>query len=128
MNRKAKFVPTLILVLSFFLSACMGLIPLEDEPVPGKFGPQTSLQEQQTRTFETLWKHLEENYIYYETADVNWDSLRDEYLARVNAGLAAEEFSALIGELQEELPEGSLAYLSRAERIERDTADASSYE
>jgi carboxyl-terminal processing protease len=128
MNRKAKFVPTWILVWSFFLSACMGLIPLEEEPVTGKFGPQTSLQEQQTRTFETLWKHLEENYIYFETADVNWDSLRDEYLARVSAGLTAEEFSALIGELQAELPQGSLAYLSRAERIERDIADTSSYE
>lgn len=128
MNRKAKFVPTLLLVLSFFLSACMGLIPLEDEPVTGKFGPQTSLQEQQSRTFETLWKHLEENYIYFETADVNWDSLHDAYLARVNAGLTAEEFGALMGELQAELPEGSLVYQSRAERIERDIADTSSYE
>ena len=128
MNRKVKFVPTLVLVLSFFLSACMGLIPLEEEAVSGEFGPQISLQEQQTRTFETLWKNLEENYIYYETADVNWDSLREKYLARLKAGLTAEEFSALIDELQAELPEGSLTFLSRAERIERDTADTSSYE
>ena len=71
MNKKAKFLPPLILVLSLFLNACMGLIPLEDEPTSGDFGPQTSLQEQQTRTFEAIWENLEENYIYYNTAAVH---------------------------------------------------------
>lgn len=128
MNRKTKWLPLSILVLSLFLSACMGLIPLEDEPVTGGFGPQTSLKEQQTATFETLWKHLQENYIYFESADVNWETLHDRYLQRVQAGLTPEEFSALIEELEAELPEGSLAYQSRAERIEADVADTSSYE
>jgi carboxyl-terminal processing protease len=128
MNRKAKLFPLTILLFSFLLSACMGLLPLEEEPVAGDFGPQLSLQEQQTETFETLWKHLEENYIYYETAEVDWDSLHDQYLQRVNAGLTPEEFSALIEDLQAELPDGSLAYQSRAERIETDIADTSSYE
>lgn len=128
MNRKAKVLPLSILVLSFLLSACVGLIPLEEEPVAGDFGPQISLQQQQTETFETLWKHLEENYIYFESADVSWDTVREQYAQRVQAGLTQEEFSALIGELQAELPEGSLVYQSRAERIEADIADTSSYE
>lgn len=128
MNRKTRLLPLSILVLSLFLSACMGLIPLEEEPANGDFGPQTSLQEQQAATFETLWKHLQENYIYFESADVNWDTLHDQYLQRVQAGLTPEEFSALIEELEAELPEGSLAYQSRAERIEADVADTSSYE
>jgi len=106
----------------------MGLIPLEEEPVSGDFGPQTSLQEQQVETFQALWKHLEEDYIYFESAEIDWDALHDQYLQRVEAGLTPEEFSALIEELQAELPEGSLAYQSRAERIEADVADASSYE
>lgn len=128
MNRKTKLLPLSILVLSLFLSACVGLIPLEEEPVSGDFGPQTSLQEQQTATFETLWKYLQENYIYFESANVNWESLYNQYLQRVQAGLTPEEFSALIEELEAELPEGSLAYQSRAERIEADLADTSSYE
>jgi carboxyl-terminal processing protease len=106
----------------------MGLIPLEDEPVSGGFGPQTSLQEQQTETFETLWKHLEENYIYFESAEINWDTLHDQYLQRLESGLTPEEFGILMEELQAELPEGSLGYQSRAERIEADLGDASSYE
>jgi carboxyl-terminal processing protease len=106
----------------------MGLIPLEEEPVSGDFGPQISLQEQQTKTFETLWKYLEENYIYFESAEIDWNALHDEYLQRVEAGLTPEEFSTLIDELATELPEGGLGYQSRAERIETDIADASSYE
>ena len=128
MNKRATFIPIVVIILSLFLSACIGLIPLEEEPVSGKFGPQASLQEQQTKTFEALWKNLEENYIYYETAEVSWSGLRQQYLERVSAGLTVEEFDALIQELQAELPEGSLTYQSRAERIEADVADASSYE
>jgi carboxyl-terminal processing protease len=128
MNTKAKLLPLSILILSLFLSACMGLIPLEEEPVAGDFGPQQSLQEQQTETFETLWKHLEENYIYFESAEIDWDTLHDQYLQRVQAGLTPDEFKALIEDLQTELPAGSLQYQSRTERIESDIADTSSYE
>ena len=128
MNRKTKLLPLSILIMSFLLSSCIGLLPLEEEPVAGDFGPQTSVQEQQAATFEALWGHLEENYIYFESADVNWETLHDQYLQRVNSGLTPEEFSALIDELQDELPEGSLSYQSRQERIETDTTDTSSYE
>ena len=128
MNTKAKLLPFSILILSLFLSACMGLIPLEEEPVSGDFGPQTSLQEQQTKTFETLWNYLEENYIYFDSAEVDWKALHNQYLQRVESGLTADEFSALIADLQTELPEGSLGYQSRRERIQADIADTSSYE
>lgn len=128
MNKKAIFLQAFLLVMSFILSACIGLIPLEEEPVAGEFGPQASLQEQQTKTFETLWGHLEENYIYFETAEVDWEALHDKYLDRINTGLTSEDFTALIEELEAELPAGSLVHETRAERIERDVADTASYE
>ena len=128
MITSTKYFPSVVLILSFFLSACMGLIPLEDEPVSGEFGPQTSLQEQQIQTFDALWKNFEENYIYYETADTDWQELRDQYLERVNTGLTTEEFNSLLDDLQADLPAESLAHRSRAERIEEDVADTSSYE
>jgi len=128
MSKKAIFLPFLLLMISFILSACIGLLPLEEEPVSGDFGPKTSLQEQQARTFEALWKHLEDNYIYFETADVDWKTLHDKYLERINAGLTADEFYNLMKDLGTELPAGSLVYETRAERIEADTVDTSSYE
>ena len=108
MNRKTIFLPSMLLLLSFVLSACIGLIPLEEEPVTGEFGPKTSLQDQQTKTFEAIWKNLEDNYIYFETANVEWDGLHDKYLGRIKSGLTADEFTGLIQDLEAELPEGSL--------------------
>jgi len=128
MNKKAVFLQALLLILSTLLSACIGLIPLEEEPVTGEFGPNTSPQEQQTKTFEALWKNLEDHYIYFETSDVDWKAVHDKYLKRIDAGLTPEEFTVLIQELESELPADSLAHQSRAERIEVDTVDTSSYE
>jgi carboxyl-terminal processing protease len=128
MSKKAIFLPSLLLILSFILSACIGLLPLDEEPVTGNFGPKTSLPEQQTGTFEALWKHLEDNYIYFETADVDWKSLHDKYLDRIKKGLTADEFNNLMNDLGAELPAGSLAYETRAERIDADMGDTSSYE
>ena len=128
MDKRSRFLTWLILIISFALSGCMGLIPLEDEPVTGEFGPRLSPQEQQTKTFEALWDYFETNYIYFETASVDWDALRSEYQDRIDDGLTTEEFTALIDELENELPAGSLLHQSRAERIESETADTSTYE
>lgn len=128
MSKKAIFLPPLLLILSFILSACIGLLPLEEEPVSGDFGPKTSLQEQQTKTFEAAWKHLEDNYIYFKTADVDWKSVHDQYLEQINSGLTADKFTDLMNKLGTDLPAGSLAYETRAERIQADTGDNSSYE
>ncbi len=128
MNKKAIYPTSLLLILSFILSACIGLIPLEKEPVTGEFGPKASPQEQQTKTFEALWKDLEDNYIYFKTANVDWEGLHDKYLERIKTGMTSKEFNDLIKELETNLPEGSLLYESRAERIENDTVDASTYE
>jgi carboxyl-terminal processing protease len=128
MNKRAIILAYLLLALSLLTSACIGLLPLEEEPLTGDFGPKVTLQEQQTRTFQTLWNHIEQNYIYYETAGVDWQALEAKYLERINAGLTTEEFVALMEELQADLPAGSFTYQSRAQRIETDTTDLSSYE
>lgn len=128
MSKKAIFLPSVLLVLSFVLSACMGLLPLQQEPASGNFGPKTSLPDQQTKTFEALWKHLEDNYIYFKTANVDWKALHEKYLGEIKAGLTADEFDKLMKDLGAELPAGSLAYETRAERIQADTVDTSSYE
>lgn len=128
MKRKTAFLPAAFIILSVMLSACIGLIPLEEEQTSGSFGPSHSLSDHQTRVFDAIWTHLQESYIHYESADVDWDALNNKYLERINAGLSDEEFNALIRDLQTELPAGTLTYQSRAERIEAETTDSSSYE
>ena len=127
MKRKTIVFP-LILIVSIMLSACMGLIPLDENPATGNFGPSYSPEEHQTRAFESLWTHLKENYIYYDSADIDWDALNKKYLERINSGLSNEQFTALIQDLEAELPSGSLTYQTRAERIEAEISDSSSYD
>jgi C-terminal peptidase prc len=128
MKRKVLISLSIFFIFSFMVSACAGLATFEDEPITGDFGPAYSPQEHQERTFEALWARFQDNYIYFERADVNWDSVRDQNLERIQSGLTNEEFTDLLSELESELPVGSLTYQSRAERIETDIADLSSYE
>ena len=128
MNRKV-FTLSLVLLLSFGLSACIGLLPMDETPVAvGDYGPQYSLQEHQTRTLDTLWKDLQQNYIHYDSANVDWQSLHDKYQSRIDKGLTDEEFTSMMKDLVADLPENTLVFQSRTERIEGDSADNSTYE
>jgi carboxyl-terminal processing protease len=127
-NRKFPFFVLIILLASLWLSGCGSLLNAAEEAVGGDYGPAYVPEEHQTRTFEALWKHLTESYVYFDTAEVDWGALHDKYIARIEAGLSDEQFSDLLRELEVELPTGALVYQSRGERIEADINDASSYE
>jgi carboxyl-terminal processing protease len=120
--------PTIFIVMSILLSSCSFLIPLEEEPVTGDFGPAYTAREHQTRTLEQLWKNIEESYIYYDSAEINWNELHNTYLAKIDSGLTTGEFTALLNELENEFPEGSFGYQSRTERIQSDMTDATTYD
>ena len=128
MKRKTIILTSAFVILNFALTTCAGLIPLDDEPAAGDYGPAYIPRQHQTRTFEALWKYVEENYIYYEEVQVDWESVREKYQDRIEAELTNEEFSALLHELENDLPSGSLVYQSRADRIEADITDFSTYD
>jgi carboxyl-terminal processing protease len=111
------------------LGACIGLPSLDDpdETTDLPFGPQVTQQEHQTQVFESLWGHLEENYIYYESSDLDWDSLHEKYAQRIESGLNSEEFNALLDQLESDLPENEILFQTRSERIEDDLANTLSY-
>jgi carboxyl-terminal processing protease len=86
------------------------------------------VQQHQTRTFEALWKNIQDSYIYYKTADVDWNALHAKYIDRIKSGLTAEEFDSLVQDLAADLPDGSIAYQSRPERLQLDMSDTSKYD
>lgn len=92
-----------------------------------EFGPHYSAQEHQDRTFDALWAHLQDDYVYYEGGDIDWDAIHDRYSAEIDRGLTADEFVALLEGLETELPGHSLVYQSRAERIESDIGNFATY-
>jgi carboxyl-terminal processing protease len=125
MNRKLPFLALLLMSTGILLSACSGLLSLDDEPVSGEFGPKYSAEEHQMRTFDSLWKNMQESYVYYDTAEVNWNALHETYVDKIQSGLDGEQFTTLLKGLEKELPDGSVVYESRAERVETDIANAS---
>jgi carboxyl-terminal processing protease len=119
---------TIFMIAGFALTACGGFLPLDNEVEAGTFGPAYQPEEHQSRTFDTLWTHIEDTYIYYETADVDWETIESRYSQRIETGLSNQEFISLLDELEGDLPEGSFLHQPRSERIEADLTDASTYD
>jgi carboxyl-terminal processing protease len=128
MKRIMALIPTLFIVLGTLLSACNLLVPLKEIPVTGEFGPAYSPKQHQTRTFEAIWKHIEDSYVYFDSADIDWTALHDQYQAKIDSGLTDDQFSSLLQDLEKQLPEGSILYQSRADRIQADMTDTSTYD
>ncbi len=82
----------------------------------------------QMRTFEALWSAVDESYLYKDFGGVNWQAVREEYRARVEADPSADEFADLMRAMLAELPDGTAIWQTRAERIEQEAQDASRYE
>jgi len=127
MRRKTLLVLSVVLIVSIALSACANLLPQDEEPLTGDYGSPYTPQEHQLRTFEALWKNVQDNYIYFDTADVDWDALHTKYTNQIKGGLSNEQFTTLLHDLESDLPAGTLTYQSRAERIKVDTTDNSTY-
>lgn len=119
---------TIFMIVGLVLTACGGFLPLDNEEEAGAYGPAYQPEEHQSRTFDTLWTHIEDTYIYYETADVDWETIESRYSQRIEAGLSNQEFILLLDELEGDLPEGSFLHQSRSERIEADLTDAITYD
>ena len=128
MKTRLLLLSSCLILLSLFLSACAGLTSLEEETSGATYGPAFSAQEHQQRTFDALWQNLQDSYIYYDTADVDWAGLQNDYSAKIDAGLSPDEFTSLITDLETALPAGSFVYQSRAERLESDLADSATYD
>jgi carboxyl-terminal processing protease len=118
-----------LLALSLVVSSCAGLPAMGDsqETIDIPLGPQISRAEHQKLVFETLWTHVEQNYVHYETASIDWDALHQRYTERIAGGLTSEEFNSLLNELESDLPENELLIQSRSERIEGELANTASY-
>ena len=83
-RNRSPLIISILLVASLVLSACGSLLNAAEQAVQkGKYGPSYSAQEHQTRTFDALWKNLTDNYIYYDSAKVDWKALHDKLLTFV---------------------------------------------
>lgn len=127
MKQKLIF-PSILLILAPVLSACAGIGGAEAETASIQYGPQYTPQEHHMRTYDALWGHIQDDYIHVKSADTEWNVLYEEYAERIDEGLTEDQFNHLMEELAGDLPAGAITYQSRAERVEADTTDPTTYE
>lgn len=115
-----------LLISTIFLFACAGLPALgnANETIDIPLGPQITLTEHQTNVFESIMSQMQENYIYYETGNTDWDSLKQTYLDEINKGLTATEFNDLMTQFESEFGINEVIYVSREEKIQAQTTVA----
>lgn len=115
-----------LLTLSIFMFACAGLPAIENtnETVDIPLGPQITLTEHQTNVFESILLQMQENYIHYETSDIDWDTLRQKYLDEINKGLTPTQFNDLMTQFESEFGVEEVIYVSREEKIQAQTTVA----
>jgi carboxyl-terminal processing protease len=71
---------------------------------------------------------VNQNYVYGDLQDIDWQALHDQHLASVQTGLSDEEFAEAMRAMLVELPPGTAVWQTRSERIEQDMRDNSTYE
>jgi carboxyl-terminal processing protease len=81
-----------------------------------------------TETFEALWRAVDENYVYADFGGVDWESIHDATLPKVQSAASDEEFAGLMKAMLAALPEGTAIYETRAERLEAETGNSDRYE
>ncbi len=66
---------------------------------------EDSTSENMREVVETLWKYIDENYVYFDYKSINWESKRSYYLNKVKDPISEDSLfaicSAMIGELKD---------------------------
>lgn len=112
-----------LLISTIFIFACAGLPTFENanETLDIPLGPQITLTEHQTNVFEGILAQMQENYIYYETGDTDWDALKKTYLDEIKKGLTPAQFNDLMTQFESEFGIEEVIYVSREEKIQSQT-------
>jgi carboxyl-terminal processing protease len=117
-----RFAIIVLLISTLVIYACGDLPSFgSDETTDFPLGPQITLAEHQANVFEDIFKHIQDNYVYYETSKIDWDSLKQTYLDEIDKGLTSAEFNDLMTEFESEFGEEEIIYVSRDEKIEAQT-------
>ena len=111
------------------LAACTKRSPTPDDAVtalPARGTPTASSLPK--RTFEALWSAVNENYLDEEFGGIDWQAIHEQYAAKVETGLNADEFAATMRAMLAELPEEAAVLQTRAERLEAQSVDRARFE
>lgn len=101
-------------------------LPFLATPTPVRAALPDNLT-RQARVLDALDAAVREQYLREDFDGLDWEAVLTDYRTRIEAGLSDEEFIETMRALAAEFPPGSARYTSRAERIEAETTDTSTF-
>lgn len=107
--------------------SCSAVTSLSATPVPTA-APTPSAAARQLSVFETIWEAVRDQYVRADYDGVDWEAVGQTYRAQVQAGLSEADFAEAMRAMLAELPPGQAAYQTRAERLEAETSNTSTYQ
>jgi carboxyl-terminal processing protease len=117
-----KRIHFILLITGLALSACGQKEFAAAPPLP-----TVNPIDRQTRVLEALNIAIGEQYVYSDFGGANWDALRAETEDKIASGLTHPEFEAALAALVDNLPDNSVVYQTRAERIALELDNTSFY-
>src|SRR5215203_3259 len=89
--------------------------------------PTVAATERQLKVFDAAWEAVRDEYVRADYSGVDWDAVGAEYRPRVAAGLSEDDFTLTMRAMLASLPNSQALYQTRAERLEQETADNTTY-
>jgi carboxyl-terminal processing protease len=111
-----------LILISLGLAAC----GRNTAPTPTPL-PTISSVDRQTRVLDTLWRTVNDQYIYTDFGGADWEALRAEYKTQIDGGLTHDQFELAMAAMVDNLPNDSVVYQTRSERIELELGNTSLY-
>lgn len=123
-----KAIILLIFIVFLFLTSGCGTNSTNDNFAQGRIDP--SAPEIQALTVDAIWDTVNQNYVYENYTGVDWQSALTEYRTSALTASTADAFQEIIEELLSSLPEDTVFWHSREERIQQvvDANISSTYE
>lgn len=123
--------PLLLVGLTLFLAtlACTTVtsrLPFSATPTAAR-PAIPDIVTRQLRVLDAIDAAVREQYLREDFDGLNWEAVVADYRARIEAGLGEKEFIEAMRALAGEFPPGNARYLSRAERLEAETADTRTF-
>lgn len=113
--------------VTLFGLGCSAVTSLGATPVPTP-APTPSAVERQLSVFETIWETVRDQYVRADYDGADWEALGQTYRAQVETGLSEADFADAMRAMLAELPPGQASYQTRAERLEAETSNTSTYQ
>src|SRR5689334_4534776 len=113
--------------LAALLAAGLACSVLQTTPPTATLVPTPAATDRQLKVFDTAWEAVRDRYVREDYSGVDWDAVRTQYRPQVEAGETEDAFADTMRAMLASLPNNQATYQTRAERLEQETADNTTY-